>query len=135
MDYSKFIERMLREPRLVYVGVANNVKILASEIRKDATVYLSHQALQNFVQITPIIIVDALERLQPLLGGISSILVRYEKRVLLFHRFEGDVIVLGFETNVPTPFPNQMSLMIKEVAAECNHGKPEYHPASHVNRT
>jgi hypothetical protein len=120
LDFDKFIERLLmHEPRLVYVGVANNqYKLVASKIRKDATTYLTHQALQNFVQITPIIIVDALERLQPLLGGISSILVRYEKRVLLFSRFEENVIVLGFEPSVPTPFPIEISKLIKKVANE-----------------
>jgi hypothetical protein len=120
LNFDKFIEGLFaREPRLIYVGVANNqYKLLASEIRKDAKVYLTPQALQNFVQITPIIIIDALERLQPLLGKISSILVRYEKRVLLLSRFEGDVIVLGFETSVPTPFPIEISKMIEEVAKE-----------------
>ena len=124
MNFDKFIEGLFaREPRLVYVGVANNLyKLVASEIRKDATVYLSPQALENFVQITPIVIVDALERLQPLLGKISSILVRYEKRVLLFTRFEGDVIVLGFETSVPTPFPIEIAKLIEEVAKKCNDG-------------
>jgi hypothetical protein len=124
LDYAKFIERLFeREPRLIYVGVANSMyKVVASEIRNDATTYLTHQALQNFVQITPIIIVDALERLQPLLGKISSILVRYEKRVLLFSRFEENVIVLGFEPSVPTPFPIDMSKMIKEAANESQTG-------------
>jgi hypothetical protein len=109
----------VREPQLVYAGVANNrYKLVAFEIRKDVTTYLTPQALQNFVQITPIIIVDALERLQPLLGEISSILVRYEKRVLLLSRFDDNVIVLGFEPSVPTPFPIEIAKMIKEVANE-----------------
>jgi hypothetical protein len=120
LNFAKVIERLfVREPRLVFVGVANNqYKLVAFEIRKDVMTYLTPQALQNFIQITPIIIVDALERLQPLLGGISSILVRYEKRVLLLTRFEEDVIVLGLEPSVPTPFPIEISKMIKEVANE-----------------
>ena len=120
MNFAKFIERLfVREPRLVYVGVANSMyKVVASEVRKDATTYLTPQAFQNFVQITPIIIVDALERLQPLLGKISSILIRYEKRVLLFNRFEENVIVLGFEPSVPTPFPDEIARMIREVVNE-----------------
>ena len=124
LNYAKLIERLFaREPRLVYVGVANNVyKVVASEVRKDATTYLNHQALQNFIQITPIIIVDALERLQPLLGQISSITIRYEKRVLLFTRFEENVLVLGFEPSVPTPFTTEMSRMVKEVAIESQTG-------------
>ena len=122
LDFGKFIERLfVREPRLVYVGVANKqYKLVAFDIRKDVTTYLTPQALQNFVQVTPIIIVDALERLQPLLGEISSILVRYEKRVLLLSRFDDNVIVLGFEPSVPTPFPVEIAKMIKEVLTNRN---------------
>jgi hypothetical protein len=68
--------------------------------------------------IAPGIIMGALEKLKPALGQITSVTVRYEKRVLLFSRCEDMIVVLGLEESVPTPFADQMGELIRRVAKE-----------------
>jgi len=120
LDFSKFVHQILeREKNVIFVVVVNNqYKLLASEIRKDARTYLEAQAIRNFAQITPPIVLDSLERLEPLLGPISAVVVRYQKRVLLFSRLEDMAVILGLDPAVPTPLPDRMAEAIDQIAKQ-----------------
>lgn len=98
--------------------VDNRYTVLANEMRKGATLYYTPEFIRNFVQLVPLIVVDALEKLKLALGPISSVTVRYEKRVLLFSRYEDMIVVLGLEPSVPTHLPDSMSKLIEETAKQ-----------------
>jgi hypothetical protein len=120
LDFRKFAEGIFdRESKVIYVGVVDSkYTVIASEIRKGVRTINTPEYIRNFVQITPVIIVDALEKLQLALGRISSVVIRYEKRVLLFSRYEDMIVVLGFEVNVPTRFAHSMAKLIADVAKQ-----------------
>ena len=120
MDFKKFAENIFkREPRVVFVSIVDNrYTVLANEMRKGATLYYTPEFIRNFVQLVPLIVMDALEKLKLALGPISSVTVRYEKRVLLFSRYEDMIVVLGLEPSVPTPLPDSMAKLIEETAKQ-----------------
>lgn len=66
--------------------------------------------------IAPRLVMDELEKLEPVLGEIGAVLVRFEKRVLVFTRLDNYVIVVGLETDVPTPFPEYIAGLVKTAA-------------------
>jgi len=116
LDFSKFIQEIFeREKDVIYVIVVNKLyKLLASDIRKDAEVYLPSQAFLNFAQITPPLVLDALERLEPALGRISAIFVRYQKRSLLFNRLGDDMAaILGLDSRAETPVLDRLAQVIE----------------------
>jgi hypothetical protein len=120
LDVQKFAETMFkREPQILFVAVVDSrYNVLTNDVmvRDGVSLYYPKQYVHNFVQIAPIIIVDALEKLKRGLGPISSVAVRYEKRVMLFSRYEDMIVVLGLDPSVPTPFPDSMAKLIAEVA-------------------
>ena len=116
---SSRITSLEQETQIVFVAVVDNrYTVLINKFREGSTLYYSPEYIRNFVQITPVIIVDALEKLKLMLGSISTVVIRYEKRVLLFSRYEDMIIVLGFDPSIPTPFPDSMARLIRKVASE-----------------
>ena len=108
-----------REPHVLFVAVVDSrYNVLSNDVmvRDGVSLYYPKQYVHDFVQIAPIIIVDALEKLKSALGPISSVIVRYAKRVLLFSRYEDMIVVLGLDSSVPTPFSDSMAKSIAEVA-------------------
>ena len=121
MDAQKFAKRILDvEPRALYVGVVDSRSntVIADEFRNGAHLYYPKEYVHNFMMVAPAIAMESLERLKPGLGVITSTLIRYEKRVLLFSRCEDMIVVLGFDVSVPTSFPDSMSKLIRTVAKE-----------------
>jgi len=121
LDVQKFTKGILEdEPKVLFVALVESRAdtVLANEIRKGASLYYPAQYLHDFVMIAPAIVIGALEKLKPALGAITSVTVRYERRVLLFSRCEDMVVVLGFEESVPTPFADRMAELIRRVARE-----------------
>jgi hypothetical protein len=57
----------------------------------------------------PPIIVDAVEKLQPLLGKLDTVTVRYEKILLVFFPMKSFVVILSFNPDVSTPFISSLS--------------------------
>jgi len=119
MNVEKFAEETFKiDPKLRYVGIVDNqYNILLSEMREGVQSVTTEDQERRFVQIVPPIIVDAVEKLEPILGKVESIRVRYEKMVLVFFRMENLVVILSFDPDVPTPFGTSISNAIGEVGA------------------
>jgi hypothetical protein len=118
----KFVGKIFeREPHVIFVAViGENDNVLRSdiEVREGALLYYPKLYVREFVHLAPVIIMGTLEKLKPALGAISSMLVRYEKRVLLFSRCEDMIIVFGLDQNIPTPFSDSMRILIAQAAKE-----------------
>jgi hypothetical protein len=111
MDVEKFAEEAFKaDSRVRYVGIVDNeFHVLISKMREGVQSITTDEAERNFVQIMPPIIVDAVEKLQPLLGQLENVTIRYEKVLLVFFRMEGFVVVLSFNADVSTPFVSAVS--------------------------
>jgi hypothetical protein len=111
LDVNKFAEEALRKDgRIRYVAIVDNeFHILVSKMREGVQSITTEEQDRNFVQLMPPIIVDAVEKLQPLLGKLDSVTVRYEKVLLVFFRLANLVVVLSFDPNVTTAFSSSLS--------------------------
>ena len=78
-------------------------------MRESVQSVTSEEQERNFIQLMPPIIVDAVEKLQPLLGKLDNVTVRYEKMLLVFFRVQNLTVVLSFNPNVSTPFMSSLS--------------------------
>ena len=72
---------------------------------------------RNFFQLMPPIIVDAVEKLQPLLGKLDNVTVRYEKVLIVFFRFQSFTVVLTFNADVSTPFMSSLSETVRTISS------------------
>jgi hypothetical protein len=119
MDVEKFAEETFKaDPRIRYVGIADNeFHILLSKMRDGVQSVTTDEQERNFVQIMPPIIVDAVEKLQPVLGKLDNVTVRYEKVLLVFFRMEGLVVILSFNANVSTPFISSLSDSMRKIGS------------------
>ena len=117
MDVKKFADETLKaDPRIRYVGVVDNqFHILLSHMREGVQSVTTDEQERNFVQIMPPIIVDAVEKLQPLLGKLDNVTVRYEKVLLVFFRMEGLVVILSFNADVSSPFVSSLSDSMRKI--------------------
>ena len=120
MDAQKFAEEAFRvDPRIRYVGIVDNeFHILFSKMREGVQSVTTEEQERNFVQIMPPIIVDAVEKLQPLLGKMDNVTIRYEKLLLVFFRMEGVVVVLSFNANVTTGFISSLSESMRKLGSD-----------------
>jgi hypothetical protein len=120
MNVEKFAEEAFKiDPKLRYVGIVDNqFHVLVSKMRVGVQSVTTDEQERNFVQIVPPIIVDAIEKLEALLGRMEHIKVRYEKVVLFFFRVEGLVVTLSFDPEVETPFATSVSNGIRKIAAQ-----------------
>jgi hypothetical protein len=119
MDVEKFAEETFRtDPRIRYVGIVDNqFHILLSKMREGVQSVTTDEEERNFVQIMPPIIVDAVEKLQPLLGKLDDVIVRYEKVLLVFLRIEGFVVILSFNANVNSPLLGAFSDSMRKIGS------------------
>ena len=88
-----------------------------SNVREGGEVYGNFNVIRNLLTFAPRLVIAELEKLEPALGRINAVLVRFEKQVLVFSRLDHHVIVVGFHTEVPTPFPEYVADRIKRAAA------------------
>jgi hypothetical protein len=115
MDLQKFAEAAFKkDSRIRYVAVVDNqFHMLLSKMREGIQSVTTEDQDHNFFQIMPPIIIDAVEKLQPLLGKVDNVTVRYEKVLLVFFRLENLNIILSFNPNVSTPFISSLSDMMR----------------------
>jgi hypothetical protein len=111
MNLEKFAEEVFRTDNSVrYVGIVDNeFHILLSKMRKGVQSVTTEEQEHNFVQIMPPIIVDAVEKLQPILGKLDNVTVRYEKILLVFFRMKTLVVILSFDPSATRPFISSLS--------------------------
>ena len=67
----------------------------------------------NYVQIMPLIIIDAAEKLQRVLGSLESVTIRYEKILFAFFRVKKVIVLLSYNPEVTTPFISASSDLIR----------------------
>ena len=72
---------------------------------------------RNFFQLMPPIIVDGVEKLQPLLGKLDNVTVRYEKVLIVFFRVHNFTVVLTFNADVSTPFMSSLSETVRTISS------------------
>ena len=120
LDFEEFAsEAFVHEPKLRYVGIVDgSFHILLSRMRDGVQSVTTDEEERNFVQIMPPIIVEAVEKMQPLLGKLDTVTVRYEKVLLVFFRVSGLVVVMSFEPNVTTPFISSLSEFMKTLSSK-----------------
>ena len=118
MNVQKFAEEAFtRDSRIRYVGIIDDAfHILYSKNREDVQNITTEEQERNFVQLMPPIIVDAVEKLQSLLGKLDNVTVRYEKVLLVFFRVRNLTVVLSFNPDVSTPFISSLSASMRTIS-------------------
>ena len=105
------------ENRILFVGVVDSsFKLRHSAFREGTKLHADPQVVRNFMTLAPRLAVSELEKIKPILGPISSVLVRYEKRLFVFCRLEDYVIVMGLGTEVSTPLPDHIARIVQTAA-------------------
>ncbi len=119
MNFDKFAKNLLAEDnRIAFVGIIDDhFKLLYSTFREGVKLYSDNKAIQKFMSLSSQLTMDELEKTKSILGPISTVLVRFAKRVFVLSRFNGDVIVVGLEVEVPTPLPDRIAKLIKTAAS------------------
>jgi hypothetical protein len=119
MTVEKFADEAFKaDPRIRYVGIVDNqFHILLSKMREGVQSIAPVEEERNFIQIMPPIIVDALEKLQPVLGKFDNVTARYEKVLLVFFRMEGLIVILTFNPDVTTPFISSLSKSMNQLCS------------------
>jgi hypothetical protein len=119
LSVEKFAEEAFRrDSRIRYVGIIDDgFHILYSKNREGVKSIANEDQERNFVQLMPPIIVDAVEKLQPLLGRLDNVTVRYEKVLLVFFRFRNLTVVLSFNPDVSTPFISSLSDSMRTISS------------------
>jgi len=65
----------------------------------------------------PPIIMDAVEKLQPLLGKLDNVTVRYQKVLMVFFHIQNFTVVLSFNPDVSTPFISSLSQTMRTISS------------------
>jgi hypothetical protein len=118
MDVERFADEVFKiDVGIRYVGIVDaQYRVLVSKMRAGIGSLTSARAERDFVSIMPPIIVDAVEKLEPHLGTVESVSIRYEKALLLFQRVNELVLVMSFGPEVVTPFLSRISSETKKLA-------------------
>ncbi len=119
MNFERFGQNLLDlDNRIVYVGIVNgHYKLMHSCFREGAKLHSDSKTIHNFMMLAPKLTMNDLEKSKPTLGSISSVLVRFEKRVFVFSRLDEYVIIVGLDIEVPTPLPELIASHIKTAAS------------------
>jgi len=120
MDIPKFAEEVFaKDQRVRYVGVIDNeYHVLISKMREGISSVTTDEQERNFVQIIPPIIVDAVEKMQPMLGKLDNVTLRYEKVLIVFFHLHGLVVILTFNADVTSPFISSLSDTITKLGSK-----------------
>jgi hypothetical protein len=120
LDAERFAEEAFkRDSRIRFVGVIDNqFRILYSKMRQGVVSDASDEQERNFIQLMPPILIDAAEKMQPILGKVESVTIRYEKVLLVFFRINTVVVLLSFDATVSTPFMSALSDLMRDLGSE-----------------
>ena len=110
-DPERFVEEAFKkDSRIRYVGIVNETfHIVKSRMREGVQSITTEEEERNFVQLMPPIIIDAVEKLQPILGKLDNVTVRYGKVLLVFFRVDENTVIFSFNPDVSTPFMSALS--------------------------
>jgi hypothetical protein len=126
VNFERFCENLLDlDARIVYVGIVDgHFKLMHSCFRQDShsdaspTQFSDPKTIHDFMMLAPRLTMQELEKSKPALGSISSVLVRFEKRVFVFSRLNEYVIIVGLDVNIPTAVPDLIAELIKTAASK-----------------
>ena len=120
MNANKFAEEAFRmDSRIRYVAIVDRqFHVLVSRMREGVASITPEEDDRNFVQLMPPIILDAVEKLTPLLGTVESVTVRYEKVLLVFFAKGNYVVVLSFNPTVTRPFMTALTETMQSLASQ-----------------
>jgi hypothetical protein len=120
VDVEKFVEAAFeKDGRIRYVGVVNReFHVLASRMREEVQSLTPSESDRNFVQLMPPIIVDAAEKLSPMLGVVESVIIRYAKVVLVFFAEGSYLVVLSFGPDLQRPFMSALTEWVQRLASQ-----------------
>jgi len=120
LNYDKFAEAAFQhEPKLRYVGIVDgSYHVLLSKMREGLQSLTTEEQDRDFFQLMPPIIVDAAEKMQPLVGKLDTVTVRYEKVLFVFFHISELVVIFSFETDVTTPFISSLSKFMKTISSQ-----------------
>jgi hypothetical protein len=88
-------------------------KLKYCSFRESAKLYVDEEVIRNLMAITSNMVVAPLEKLEQIFGKMSTVLVRYEKRVLIFSHAKNYSVIVGLNPDVPTPFPEHIIGLIE----------------------
>ena len=108
-------EAFEKDSRIRYVGIiGENFRVLYSQMRKGLQSVPEEEPERNMLVMPPIIL-EAAEKLNPLLGKLDNVTARYQKLLLVFFRVNNLTIVLSFDPNVSTPFISALSETVRTI--------------------
>jgi hypothetical protein len=118
MDPEKFLgPAFKKDSRIRYVAIIDGeYHLVASRMREGVQSFTTEEEDRKFFHMMPSIIVDAVERLEPLLGQVDNVTVRYEKVLLVFFRVQLVTVVLSFNPDVSTPFISSLSEEMRSIS-------------------
>ncbi|MGD0424965.1 MAG: hypothetical protein ABSA92_16140 [Candidatus Bathyarchaeia archaeon] len=118
MDIEKFAEEAFkRDSRIRYVGIVDrSYHVLYSKMRPGEKSIITDERDRNFFQLTPPIFIEAVEKLEPFLGKLDNVTVRYEKQLLVFFRCKTLTVVFKFNPDVSTGFISTLSGMVQSIS-------------------
>jgi len=119
LDAEKFTEEAFKnDSRIRYVGIVDRkFHVLVSKMRPGVESVSSNESDRNFTQLMPPIILDAVEKMSPMLGDVESVTVTYEKVLLVFFAERDYVIVLSFNPDIQRPFMSALTKWTQSLAA------------------
>jgi hypothetical protein len=119
VNFEKFTQNLLElDNRVVFVGIVNShSRLMYSSFREGVRLFSDRKTIQKFMSLAPQLTMDELEKSKPTLGSISTVLVRFAKRVFILSRFNEYVIVVGLNIDVSTPLPELIADLIKTAAS------------------
>jgi len=92
------------------VGIVDRqFHVLISKMRPGVASITTDDSDSNFIQLMPPIIIDAVEKMSPMLGVVESVTVRYEKLFFVFFAKGNYVIVLSFNPDIQRPFMSALT--------------------------
>jgi hypothetical protein len=120
LDAKKFAEEVLKkDSRIRYVGIVDRqFNVLVSQMREGIASLTRADSDRSFLQLTPPIILDAMEKVEPLLGAVESVTVKYEKLLLVFFRKGNYIVILSFNPDVLRPFMSALTDFIQSLASQ-----------------
>jgi hypothetical protein len=119
MNPEKFTEEAFKkDSRIRYVAIVDGeFHIILSKMREDVKSITTEEQDRNFFQLMPPIFVEAAERLQPVLGKLDNVTVRYEKLLLVFFRVQNITVIFSFNPDVSTPFVSSLSETMRTISS------------------
>lgn len=119
-DANRFAEESFKlDSKLVFVGVVSNQNlVLTSRSRENHKPTFPEPQGDTYLSIIPPMILDSVEKLQPILGKTHILVVRYDKLLISFFRLRDMIVVWMFEREVETPFMTDITDALRKLSKQ-----------------